>query len=72
MAWNYKNGRYASIDWNPELDLVRTVDNWDNSCILELTEEEQEKTQTNVFQNVSLDDFENSPFEGEAVHELPF
>ncbi len=71
MGWNYKNGRYAPIDWNPEIDLMRSVDNWDNSCILELTEEEHEQTQTRVFESATADDFENSIFEG-PTENIPF
>ena len=71
MGWNYKNGRYAPIDWNPEIDLMRSVDNWDNSCILELTEQEHEQTQTRVFESATSDDFENSIFEG-PTENIPF
>ena len=64
LAWNFNNGRYESVNWNPEEDQFRKFNDWDNSCIL--TSNEPEK-QSNVFDNVSFDDFENSTFEGNGI-----
>jgi len=64
LAWNFNNGRYEGVDWNPEEDQFRKYNNWDNSCLL--TNNEIEK-QSKVFDNVSYDDFDNSPFEGNGI-----
>ena len=71
IAWNKNNGRYGLINFNPIDTHWIVKDDWDNSCILELTEEEHEQTQTKVFESATSDDFENSIFEG-PTENIPF
>ena len=65
LAWNFNNGRYECVDRNPEEYQFRKFNDWDNSCIL--TSNEPDK-QSNVFDSVSYDDFDNSPFEGNGIN----
>jgi twinkle protein len=65
LGWNSVNGRYEGIDWNPEEDEHRRLDVWDNSCMLV---SDKEPVQSDVFSDVSTDDFENSPFEGTGIN----
>ena len=65
LGWNSVNGRYEGIDWNPEEDEHRRLEIWDNSCMLV---SDEEPIQSNVFDNVSSDDFENSDFEGQGIN----
>ena len=64
LGWNFNNGRYQNVDWNPEEDEHRKIEVWDNSCMLVSNEPPK---QSNVFENVNLDDFDNSPFEGDGI-----
>jgi twinkle protein len=64
LGWNINNGRYQGIDWIPDEDQHRKIEVWDNDCYLTPTQEEN----NNVFDNVSIDDFENSVFEGQAMN----
>ena len=66
MGWNFVNGRYKDIDWNPTEDEHRRIDTWDNSCIL-VPKEEKAQTKIDVFETATSNDFENSVFEGQAM-----
>jgi len=61
LGWNMNNGRYEDVDYDISSNIKGDIA-WNNSCVLEV-----ETEQKDVFASTSLDDFEKSPFEGQAM-----
>ena len=74
LAWNPRSGRYNDIDWNPEDDEMRKLspEKWDNAPYVMGDNAPIVTPKKDVFEAVSLDDFENSTFEGQVNEVCPF
>ena len=73
FGWNFKNGRYNDVDFDPEEDETSKIlpEDWDNKPYIFDESEPIEEPKINVFEQANSDDFENSVFEGQ-VNEVPF
>ena len=73
FGWNFKNGRYNDVDFDPEEDETSKIlpEDWDNKPYIFDENEPIEEPKINVFESANSDDFENSVFEGQ-VNEVPF
>ena len=72
---NFKNGRYNSIDWDPEEDETTRLlpEDWDNKPWLIDESEPIQETKKDVFSTVSSNDFENSEFDLQTIEgDAPF
>lgn len=75
FGWNFKNGRYNSIDWDPEEDEATRLlpEDWDNKPWLIDESEPIQETKKDVFDTVSSNDFENSEFDLQTIEgDAPF
>ena len=73
FGWNFKNGRYNVVDFDPEEDETRKIlpSEWDNTPWIMSGNSQTIQPKKDVFKEVSPDDFENSVWEGGA-NEVPF
>ena len=73
FGWNFKNGRYNVVGWNPEEDETSKIlpEDWDNKPWVFDESEPIEEPKIDVFETATSDDFENSEFVG-IVQECPF
>ena len=73
FGWNFKNGRYNVVDFDPEEDETRKIqpNEWDNKPWIINDNTQTIEPKKDVFKEVSPDDFENSVWEGN-VSEVPF
>jgi twinkle protein len=73
FGWNFKNGRYNVVGWNPEEDETSKIlpEDWDNKPWVFDGSEPIEEPKIDVFETATSDDFENSEFVG-IGQECPF
>jgi twinkle protein len=73
FGWNFKNGRYNVVDFDPEEDETRKIqpNEWDNKPWIINDNTQTTESKKDVFKEVSPDDFENSVWEGN-VNDVPF
>ena len=73
FGWNFKNGRYNNVDFDPEEDETTKIlpEQWDNKPWIVDDNAPIEEPKKDVFESANSDDFENSVFEGQT-HEVPF
>lgn len=73
FGWNFKNGRYNVVDFDPEEDETRKIqpNEWDNKPWIINDNTQTIEPKKDVFKEVSPDDFENSVWEGN-VNDVPF
>lgn len=73
FGWNFKNGRYNNVDFDPEEDETTKIlpEEWDNKPWIVDDNAQIEEPKKDVFETASSESFENSVFTG-VTEECPF
>ena len=73
FGWNFNNGRYNDVDWDPAEDETRKMmpEDWNNAPFIVDDNAPIEEQKKDVFETASTESFENSVFKG-VTSECPF